>query len=132
MSPTMCGRTVKPLADKDIPCSHSLLRVPRGAIAGGKLFIGTYPAPCATPKSLKTIATVFILAPFTPTLEAPGNESWHPKEARPKAFAYLRVSGKGQVRGDGFTRQLRAIRAYANQQGIWITQVFREEGVAGR
>ncbi len=54
-----------------------------------------------------------------------------PKAARPKAFAYLRVSGKGQVRGDGFTRQLRAIRAYAKQQGIRITQVFREEGVSG-
>ena len=54
-----------------------------------------------------------------------------PKAARPKAFAYLRVSGKGQVRGDGFTRQLQAIRAYAKQQGIRITQVFREEGVSG-
>jgi len=30
-----------------------------------------------------------------------------------KAFAYLRVSGKGQIEGDGFTRQLSAIQAYA-------------------
>ena len=30
-----------------------------------------------------------------------------------KAFAYLRVSGKGQVDGDGFARQLEAIRSYA-------------------
>ena len=32
-----------------------------------------------------------------------------------KAFAYLRVSGKGQVEGDGFTRQLEAIRKYATE-----------------
>jgi DNA invertase Pin-like site-specific DNA recombinase len=30
-----------------------------------------------------------------------------------KAFAYLRVSGKGQVAGDGFPRQLSAIQVYA-------------------
>ncbi len=48
-----------------------------------------------------------------------------------KAFAYLRVSGKGQVEGDGFTRQLEAIRKYAKEQGIRIVRVFREEGVSG-
>lgn len=30
------------------------------------------------------------------------------KRTREKAFAYLRVSGKGQVRGDGFPRQTKA------------------------
>ncbi len=30
-----------------------------------------------------------------------------------KAFAHLRVSGKGQVQGDGFPRQLAAIKQYA-------------------
>ncbi len=48
-----------------------------------------------------------------------------------KAFAYLRVSGKGQVEGDGFTRQLGEIREYARAHGIRLVKVFREEGVSG-
>lgn len=48
------------------------------------------------------------------------------------AFAYLRVSGKGQVEGDGFERQLGAIRAYASAYGIRIVQVFEEKGVSGK
>jgi DNA invertase Pin-like site-specific DNA recombinase len=48
-----------------------------------------------------------------------------------KAFAYLRVSGKGQIQGDGFPRQLAAIKAYAAQHDIKIMKVFREEGVNG-
>ncbi len=48
-----------------------------------------------------------------------------------KAFAYLRVSGKGQVKGDGFTRQLTAIRKFAKERGIKIVKVFRDEGVSG-
>lgn len=48
-----------------------------------------------------------------------------------KAFAYLRVSGKGQIEGDGFTRQLGAIKQYAGANDIKISQVFREEGVTG-
>lgn len=47
------------------------------------------------------------------------------------AFAYLRVSGKGQVGGDGFDRQLLAIKKYAATNGIKIAKVFREEGVSG-
>jgi DNA invertase Pin-like site-specific DNA recombinase len=47
------------------------------------------------------------------------------------AFAYLRVSGKGQVEGDGFTRQLEAVKKYAAANGIKIAKVFREEGVSG-
>jgi site-specific DNA recombinase len=47
------------------------------------------------------------------------------------AFAYLRVSGKGQIQGDGFPRQLGAIKAYAQAKDIRIVQVFREEGVGG-
>ena len=53
------------------------------------------------------------------------------KKAGPKAFAYLRVSGKGQVKGDGFTRQLKAIREYAKAHGIRIARIYREEGVSG-
>jgi len=48
-----------------------------------------------------------------------------------KAFAYLRVSGKGQISGDGFPRQLKAIREYAAAHDITIARVFREEGVTG-
>jgi len=51
--------------------------------------------------------------------------------AHRRAFAYLRVSGKGQVEGDGFTRQLKAIRDYAKAHNIRLVKVFREEGVSG-
>jgi site-specific DNA recombinase len=48
-----------------------------------------------------------------------------------KAFSYLRVSGKGQIEGDGFTRQRAAIKAYAAKHAIKIVREFREEGVSG-
>jgi DNA invertase Pin-like site-specific DNA recombinase len=48
-----------------------------------------------------------------------------------KAFAYLRVSGKGQVEGDGFTRQIDAIKRYAAAHDVKIVRIFREEGVSG-
>lgn len=48
-----------------------------------------------------------------------------------KALAYLRVSGMGQVDGDGFARQTEAITRYANTSGLEIVQTFREEGVSG-
>lgn len=47
------------------------------------------------------------------------------------AFAYLRVSGKGQIQGDGFTRQLEAINRYARVNDIQIVHVYREKGVTG-
>ena len=47
------------------------------------------------------------------------------------AFAYLRVSGKGQVDGDGFPRQLAAIEGYAKVNGLTLARVFREQGVSG-
>ena len=48
-----------------------------------------------------------------------------------RVFGYLRVSGKGQIEGDGFTRQLDAIKRYAAAQGMRIVRTFREEGVSG-
>jgi DNA invertase Pin-like site-specific DNA recombinase len=48
-----------------------------------------------------------------------------------KAFAYLRVSGKGQIDGDGFPRQLAAVKEYAKTHEIKIATVYREEGVSG-
>jgi len=47
------------------------------------------------------------------------------------AFAYLRVSGRGQVGGDGFPRQLGAIGLYAASHGLRIRKVYQEEGVSG-
>ena len=48
-----------------------------------------------------------------------------------EAFAYLRVSTVGQVQGHGFDRQLETIRAYSQNAGIDIVQVFKEEGISG-
>lgn len=48
-----------------------------------------------------------------------------------KAFGYLRVSGKGQVAGDGFTRQRAAIGRYAKAHGLRILRWFEERGVSG-
>lgn len=48
-----------------------------------------------------------------------------------KAFGYLRVSGKGQVDGDGFPRQKAAIKAYAEANGIKVVRWFQEKGVSG-
>src|SRR5215831_5859460 len=48
-----------------------------------------------------------------------------------KAHAYLRVSAKGQVDGDGFARQLKAIREYAAAHDIKIVHVYRDGGVSG-
>lgn len=49
-----------------------------------------------------------------------------------KAYAYLRVSGKGQLDGDGFPRQLTAVRSYAKTNGIKIVGTFEEQGVSGK
>jgi DNA invertase Pin-like site-specific DNA recombinase len=47
------------------------------------------------------------------------------------AFSYLRVSGRGQVNGDGFPRQRGAIAAYAKAHDITIKQEFCEQGISG-
>jgi DNA invertase Pin-like site-specific DNA recombinase len=48
-----------------------------------------------------------------------------------KCFAYLRVSGKSQIYGDGFLRQFRAIRKYCAANDMQIVNIFREKGVTG-
>jgi DNA invertase Pin-like site-specific DNA recombinase len=48
-----------------------------------------------------------------------------------RAFGYIRVSGRGQIAGDGFPRQLAAIKKCATEHGIKIERVFREEGISG-
>lgn len=48
-----------------------------------------------------------------------------------KAVSYLRVSGKGQVEGDGFARQRETIDRFARANGIELVAEFRDEGVSG-
>jgi len=48
-----------------------------------------------------------------------------------KAYGYLRVSGKGQIDGDGLPRQKLVISRYAKVHDIKIVQVFEEKGVSG-
>lgn len=48
-----------------------------------------------------------------------------------KAYAYIRVSGQGQITGDGFTRQNKAIQEYAQTNGYQIVQTYQEEGISG-
>ena len=48
-----------------------------------------------------------------------------------KAVSYLRVSGKGQVKGDGFPRQRKAVANYASSHRIEIVEEFTDAGVSG-
>ena len=48
-----------------------------------------------------------------------------------EAYGYIRVSGKGQVRGTGLQRQEAAIREYANANRFQVIQIFQEKGVSG-
>jgi DNA invertase Pin-like site-specific DNA recombinase len=47
-------------------------------------------------------------------------------QAKTKAFAYLRVSGIGQVCGTGFGRQLETIETFAPKAGYQIVGVYRD------
>jgi DNA invertase Pin-like site-specific DNA recombinase len=48
-----------------------------------------------------------------------------------EVVSYLRVSGKGQVVGDGFPRQRSAVAAFAEANGMLLAEEFRDEGVSG-
>ena len=48
-----------------------------------------------------------------------------------KVYGYLRVSGKGQLAGDGFPRQREAIQRYATAHGMRIVRWFEERAVCG-
>lgn len=50
---------------------------------------------------------------------------------RAQAVSYIRVSGKGQVDGDGFDRQREAIQRFAKTAGYELVEEFRDEGVSG-
>jgi len=47
------------------------------------------------------------------------------------ALAYLRVSGKGQVDGDGFPRQREAVARYARAHGVEVVGEYVDRGVSG-
>ncbi len=48
-----------------------------------------------------------------------------------KAYGYIRVSGKGQINGDGFARQENAINDYARAKGFEVARIYKEKGVSG-
>jgi len=48
-----------------------------------------------------------------------------------KAFGYIRVSGKGQVDGDGPVRQRKTITDFAKSEGFHIDKWFEDAGVSG-
>lgn len=48
-----------------------------------------------------------------------------------KAYGYIRVSGQGQVEGDGLRRQEEAIRNYAKAHDLEVVEVFKDGGVSG-
>lgn len=48
-----------------------------------------------------------------------------------KALSYLRVSGKGQVDGDGFPRQRDRISKWAKAHKYQVVDEYRDEGVSG-
>jgi len=48
-----------------------------------------------------------------------------------KAVSYLRVSGRGQIGGDGFPRQREAVKRYADSHNLDIVAEYRDEGVRG-
>lgn len=52
--------------------------------------------------------------------------------SRTPIYAYLRVSGLGQVERDGFPRQLAAVQKYASAHDMRIAQVFKEKAVPGK
>jgi DNA invertase Pin-like site-specific DNA recombinase len=48
-----------------------------------------------------------------------------------EGFGYIRVSGRGQLDGDGFPRQREAIQRHADAKGMKIVRWFEEEAVCG-
>jgi DNA invertase Pin-like site-specific DNA recombinase len=73
--------------------------------------------PGQTPKGIIAMASNELGATTTATLL--------------KVVSYLRVSGKGQVVGDGFPRQRCAVTAFAEANGMVLVEEFRDEGVSG-
>lgn len=49
-----------------------------------------------------------------------------------EVFGYIRVSGLGQVAGDGFPRQREAILAFCESKGWTCKRIFEEKAVSGK
>ena len=47
------------------------------------------------------------------------------------AYAYTRVSGRGQLEGSGLERQQEEINRFAKESGYLIKKTFKEEGISG-
>src|SRR5688500_16700698 len=54
-----------------------------------------------------------------------------PHMAKGQAVSYVRVSGKGQVEGDGPERQRQAVTRYAKTVGLTLLEEFSDLGVSG-
>ena len=48
-----------------------------------------------------------------------------------RAFGYVRVSGRSQIEGYGFERQIDAIRSFGEKANYEIVRIFKEEAVSG-
>ncbi|MBL8748169.1 MAG: recombinase family protein [Planctomycetes bacterium] len=62
---------------------------------------------------------------------SPGSPNTALARVRTRALSYLRVSGKGQIGGDGFPRQRTGIAAFAEANALDVVEEFRDEGVSG-
>jgi DNA invertase Pin-like site-specific DNA recombinase len=51
--------------------------------------------------------------------------------SKSQAVGYLRISGLGQVNGDGLERQAQAVARYARRAGLAIVETYRDAGVSG-
>ncbi len=56
---------------------------------------------------------------------------WQNEAMKTKAFSYVRTSGLGQAKGDGFTRQRDVVSKYAKANRIEVVQEFLDSGVSG-
>ena len=48
-----------------------------------------------------------------------------------KCYGYVRVSGQGQVEGDGLIRQEKVIKDYCKQNNLNLVKIYRDEGISG-
>jgi DNA invertase Pin-like site-specific DNA recombinase len=79
----------------------------------------------------KQLSTTYIILENCVDAEDDSCHSYVMETTATTAYSYVRVSGKGQLDGDGFTRQYEAITAYAAANNITIVKGFEEEGVSG-
>jgi hypothetical protein len=88
------------------------------------------PAPAQTATPVPSKRYFWTLPLLSMTLLFPQKKIYD-KAMKTTAFAYLRVSGRGQVDGDGFPRQRLSIAAYAKTHDITIKHWFEEKAISG-